>query len=99
VWQAVCSPFRNPLDDTERRVVNAGATPVAEALGRRLARSAGVQDPGIRWRATGAGPWFDNQVATLTIEGGRIDMRLEKALPGENGGGSRLESVMTRRLA
>jgi hypothetical protein len=99
VWQAVCSPFRNPLDHKQRRVVHAGSTPVAEALGRRLARSAGVADPGIRWRATEGGPWFDNQVATLTIDGARIDMRLEKALPGENGGGSRLESVMTRRLA
>ena len=26
VWQAVCSPFRNPLDHNERRMMRAGAT-------------------------------------------------------------------------
>ncbi len=39
-----------------------------------------MKDPGIRWRMTGDGPWFDNQVATLIIEGRRISMRLDKAV-------------------
>jgi hypothetical protein len=98
VWQAVCSPFRNPLEKKERNVIRAMCSPLAAALGRRLAQSAGVPDPGIRWRLDDGGPWFDNQVATLTIDGRRIEMRLEKALPGDDGG-VELEAVLDRRLA
>ena len=29
----------------------------------------------------GDGPWFDNQVATLIVDGRRIEMRLDKAVP------------------
>jgi hypothetical protein len=71
---------------------------VSARLGRSLARSAGVADPGIRWRLTDGGPWFDNQVATLTIDGRTIDMKLEKALP-DGEGGVELEAVLDRRLA
>jgi hypothetical protein len=99
VWQAVCSPFRNPLDDQQRRVLDACTTSLSASLARRLARLAGVPDPGIRWRAAGGGPWFDNQVATLTIDGRRMDMRLEKSLPADDGEGVKLEQVMARSLA
>jgi hypothetical protein len=46
----------------------------------------------------GDGPWFDNQVATLNIDGRKIAMRLEKAVPvdGEN---AKLEQVLDQRLA
>ena len=98
VWQAVCSPFRNPLEKKERNVIRAMCSPVAAAVGRRLAQSAGVPDPGIRWRLDEGGPWFDNQVATLTIDGRRIEMRLEKALP-DGHGGVKLDAVLDRRLA
>jgi hypothetical protein len=47
---------------------------------------------------TGDGPWFDNQVATLTIDGRRIDMRLDKAVP-VNEHEARLECVLEQRLA
>ena len=43
--------------------------------------SPGSRDPGIGWRMVGDGPWFDNQVATLTVDGRRIEMRLDKAVP------------------
>jgi hypothetical protein len=98
VWQAVCSPFRNPLDQKERNVIRAMCSGAAAATGRALARSAGVPDPGIRWRLSEDGPWFDNQVATLTIDGPLIEMRLEKALHDGNGG-VKLEAVLDRRLA
>jgi hypothetical protein len=52
VWQAVCSPFRNPLDQRERRMIRFGMSRTAHALGRALARSAGVGDPPVRWRIT-----------------------------------------------
>ena len=43
------------------------------------------------------GPFFDNQVATLEIDGRRIDLRLEKAL--EPDGEPVLECVQETRLA
>jgi PhoD-like phosphatase len=98
VWQAVCSPYRNPLEKRERQTIRVGMSKPFEAVARALARLAGVRDPGIGWRMTGDGPWFDNQVATLTIEGRRIDMRLEKAVP-VNERGARLECVLEARLA
>jgi hypothetical protein len=99
VWQAVCSPFRNPLDDKERTVIRALTTKPAELVTRLLRRSAGVEDPPIRWRLEGGGPWFDNQYGVLTVDGRKIDMRIEKAVPAGHHGESRLERVFDRRLA
>jgi PhoD-like phosphatase len=99
VYQAVCSPLRNPLDKRERRVIEATMSPAAHVAGRLLARAAGVEDPPVRWRTVGDGPWFDNQVGTLEIDGRRIDVALDKAVPGERDGDPRLERVLSRRLA
>jgi hypothetical protein len=97
VYQAVCSPYRNPLDEKERRVVRSGFGKPLTALARLLARAAGAPDPGIRWRTLN-GPHFDNQVATLEIDGRRILMRLDKTVPGEDGTEA-LEESFSRRLA
>jgi phosphodiesterase/alkaline phosphatase D-like protein len=80
VYQATCSPFRNPLDSNERRVIEAMNSGPAEGLTRLLARSAGVSDPPIRWRLC-EGPHFDNQVGTLKIDGRRMQARLDKTRP------------------
>ena len=96
VWQGVCSPFRNPLERRERRTVGLACSRAFSAAARGLARSAGVSPPAIRWRLTG-GPWFDNQLATLTLDGRRLDFRIEKAL--RQGRGERLETVLHKRLA
>jgi hypothetical protein len=98
VYQAVCSPYRNPLEKKERNVIRIGMSRPFEAFTRALARSAGVDDPGVRWRMVGDGPWFDNQVATLEIDGRRIAMRLEKAVPTDTTS-ARLDCVLERRLA
>jgi hypothetical protein len=98
VWQAVCSPYRNPLGDKERRTIRIGMSRGFELLTRTLARLAGVRDPGIGWRITGDGPWFDNQVATLEIDGREIVMRLEKAVPVDDEE-ARLECVLRQPLA
>ena len=75
----------------------------AHFVGRLLARSAGVRDPSVRWRIKD-GPWFDNALSTLDIEGRRLNLRIEKALPeDEQSRGKederRLETVLERRLA
>jgi len=98
VWQAVCSPYRNPLNGRERRLIRLGMSRVFHAIWRTLALAAGVDDPGIRWRMTGDGPWFSNQVATLAIEGRQISMRLDKAVPLDEHV-ARLECVLEQRLA
>ena len=46
----------------------------------------------------GDGPWFDNQLATLTIDGRAIEARLEKAVPVDETS-ARLERVLARKLA
>lgn len=98
VYQAVCSPYRNPLDAKERRVIRLGMSSVMRDVMRALAKAAGVADPSVRWRNVGDGPWFDNQVATLTVDGRAIEMRLDKAVPIDETS-ARLECVLNRRLA
>ena len=98
VWQAVCSPYRNPLGKSERQTIRIGMSRGFERVARALARLAGVSDPGIGWRLKGDGPWFENQVATLEIEGREIAMRLEKAVPVDEHD-ARLECVLEQPLA
>jgi len=97
VYQAVCSPYRNPLDEKERRVVRRGFGRPLTVFARLLAKAAGTPDPGIRWR-TIEGPHFDNQVATLQIDRRQATMRLDKTVPGEDGKEA-LEESFSRRLA
>ena len=97
VWQAVCSPFRNPLDHGERRAIRFATSKFGTLLGKTLARTARVPDPPVRWRFVHDEPWFDNQVATLELDGRRATMRLEKTEPGQDDG-LRLESVFERSL-
>jgi len=93
VWQAVCSPFRNPLDANERRVILAAWTRAGGRLVRALAKRAGVRDPSVQWRLAHEKPWFNNQVAWLELDGRRAKFVLEKALPPEDGKG---DPVMER---
>jgi hypothetical protein len=98
VYQAVCSPYRNPLDARERRAIRAGFHPAFAGATRSLARLAGAPDPGMRWRLL-EGPFFDNQVATLTLDGRAASMRLEKTGTAGGSGEQRLELSFDRRLA
>jgi len=99
VYQAVCSPLRNPLDKRERRAMRFAASRPAHAIARGLARAAGVPDPSVHWRALDGSPWFDNQVASLKIDGRASTMRIDKAVPGPTDLEPGLERVLSRRLA
>jgi hypothetical protein len=81
VWQAVCSPFRNPLDAHERRAIHLVDSAPARWLTRALGRAAGVPAPEARWRLVDP-PVFDNQVATLDIRGRQAELLLERTEPG-----------------
>jgi hypothetical protein len=82
VWQAVCSPFRNALSTREQRIALAGESKLASAISRGLARSAGVKPPSVSWSLEQE-PTFDNQFATLDIDGDRVSVRIERIVPGE----------------
>jgi hypothetical protein len=97
VWQAVCSPIRNPLDRHERLMLRFAGTRPFCWFSRALAKAAGVKDPGIRWRLV-TKPTFDNQLSTLDWEGDRAHLKLEKAVPGDPKH-PRLELSFDRRLA
>jgi hypothetical protein len=97
VWQAVCSPFRNPLDERERRGIRLTWSRAGEAIGRVLARAAGVRDSPVRWRLVHEEPWFDNQVASLVADGDRASFALDKAVP-DSDRDPRLQRVFERAL-
>ena len=98
VYQAVCSPFRNPLSRKERTMLKLGRRShvLARAM-RRLAHAAGVQDPEAGWRLAQA-PTFDNQLATLRFDGRRASLRIERSTPGD-GLDVSLATSLQRRLA
>jgi PhoD-like phosphatase len=97
VYQATCSPFRNPLDGRERRMIRLLWSGLGTRIGRALARAAGVADPPVRWRLTHDAPFFDNQVCHLEIDGRRMRLLLQKTVPSENDGFS-LETVFEHQL-
>jgi hypothetical protein len=96
VYQAVCSPYRNPLEAKERMVVRTGFSPAFAKIARGLAHLSGAPDPGIRWRLL-EGPHFDNQVGTLHLDGRTATARLDKTVAsGEDE--RKLEKTFERRL-
>lgn len=97
VYQAVCSPYRNPLDARERTAIRTGFSRSFTALTRGLARVSGAPDPGLRWRLL-EGPYFDNQVATLRLDGREAIARLDKTVAGEEDEQA-LEKTFERRLS
>lgn len=96
VLQAVCSPYRNPLDERERKVVRAGFSRPFGLLARGLRRLAGAPDPGIRWRLL-EGPYFDNQVGTVRLDGRDAIVRLDKTVAGDKDE-TALEKSFERRV-
>jgi len=81
VLQAVCSPIRNPLPQVMRFVTATLAYGVAGGGGRLMSRVTGVEPPPWTWRVE-AGPWFDNAMATLDIDGREATLAWETAREG-----------------
>jgi hypothetical protein len=98
VYQAVCSPFRNPLSRRERTLLRALRRSTLLRRGaRRLARAVGVTDPEAGWRLAQP-PTFDNQLGTLRLDGRRAVLRIERTRPGD-GSDPTLETSLERQLA
>jgi hypothetical protein len=97
VYQAVCSPFRNPLGKSERQKARVAWSRPVWALTRALSRATGAPDPEVQWRFLD-GPYFDNQVASVTLDGRASSLKLEKTKPGDPEE-HRLETSFERELA
>jgi hypothetical protein len=97
VWQAVCSPFRNPLDKHERVIARLAASKPVEAVARWIAQRAGVKRPRISWNLVQK-PTFDNQFATIELRGRTAKMKIEKTIPGD-WKNPKLDVTLERELA
>jgi len=73
VLQAVCSPIRNPLSRNMRFATAVLSYGVAGPVGRLASRSVHVADAPLSWRYA-EGPWFDNNLACLRVDGPRLRM-------------------------
>ncbi|UXY27304.1 alkaline phosphatase D family protein [Streptomyces sp. HUAS TT20] len=78
VLQLTCSPVHNAVPLSLRLGFRFGWSAAARLLGRRLARHGGCPAPAVDWRRTG-GPWFGNQLMSLTLQGRSARLRLERA--------------------
>jgi PhoD-like phosphatase len=97
VYQAVCSPYRNPLAGHERRAIRIGFSRPFTAATHALSRAAGATEPGLDWQLRD-GPYFDNQVATIRLDGRESRIKLDKTKEGEEGR-RELDCVFERRMA
>ncbi|MEU6818120.1 alkaline phosphatase D family protein [Streptomyces sp. NPDC046860] len=97
VVQLTCSPVHNSVPRSMRFGFRFGWSGTARALGRVLARHGRSARLPLTWRRTG-GPWFGNQLMTLTLRGRSSRLRLEQARSTE-GGRARLETVTERELS
>lgn len=84
VYQAVCSPFRNPLSANERRAIRAGWGKRVAMIAQKMARFVGVKEPDISWRLVHDEPWFDNQIAALELHRREARFRIEKTVSGDS---------------
>jgi phosphodiesterase/alkaline phosphatase D-like protein len=87
VLQLTCSPVHNSIPGSIKAGFRFGWSRFGRALGRRFARHGRLAAPPVSWRKTG-GPWFGNQLMTLTLRGRTARLRLQQAqaAPGEKAG-------------
>ena len=78
IHQLTMSPFRNPVGRDIRAAYRVFTSRGMTRALRRLARSAGVEDTAMDWQID-HGPWFDNGVMTIVIEGGMAAVEVEHA--------------------
>lgn len=79
VRQLTCSPVHNSIHASIRLGFRFGWSRAGRALGRFFTRHGRVPAPRLSWRKTG-GPWFGNQLMTLTLQGRTARLRLDQAV-------------------
>jgi hypothetical protein len=83
ITQIVASPMRNRLEKPYAAAIAASLSPAARLLTRTLAAAAGAPRPPVSWRLT-YGPWFENHVADLTLDGRASTLAIRAAQPGSH---------------
>jgi hypothetical protein len=78
VFQIVCSPFRNPLSSTQRRVVRLTGSKGAALGFSLLARLARVPAPSAEWSFVRP-PSFDNSIGELELDGRSARVTLQRS--------------------
>ncbi|MGV9247017.1 alkaline phosphatase D family protein [Streptomyces sp. NPDC003710] len=96
VLQLTCSPLHNSVPLTLRIGFRFGWSAPGRALGRLLLRHGRGAPTRFGWRRTG-GPWFGNQLMTLTLRGRSASLRVARARPAGTGG-TRLATVKESSL-
>ncbi|KOU41512.1 alkaline phosphatase D family protein [Streptomyces sp. WM6378] len=99
IAQLTCSPVHNSVPAPVRAGFRFGWSRFGRRLGRALARHGRVVRPPLDWRRTG-GPWFGNQLMTLTLHGRSARLRLDRArrARGLRIGPVQLKTILDRPL-
>ncbi|MFE9825052.1 alkaline phosphatase D family protein [Streptomyces sp. NPDC005791] len=95
VLQLTCSPVHNSVPGYLRAGFRFGWSGAGRWLGRALARHGRTGSPPLRWHKAG-GPWFGNQLMTLTLHGRKAALTLVQARDRPTG--AQLETVLERTL-
>jgi hypothetical protein len=95
ILQLTCSPVHNSVPALLRTGFRFGWSRAGRRLGRLLARHGRTGPAPIRWQKTG-GPWFGNQLMTLTLHGRNAALTLVQAK--EKATGAQLETVLEQTL-
>jgi len=92
VYQLVCSPVHQEVPRSMRFGFRVGWSRPAELLGRLACRLAGVPPLPLSWDRV-AGPFFGNQLATLTIDGRSARLAFECAAPVDQQQTARMQPI------
>ncbi|GAA3757624.1 alkaline phosphatase D family protein [Spinactinospora alkalitolerans] len=76
IAQLVCSPTCNWLQPVMRRMMWVSARAITGLAWGLIARLAGVRPPALAWHLDD-GPWYDNTLATLVLDGREADVSWE----------------------
>ncbi|MGY4986114.1 alkaline phosphatase D family protein [Streptomyces nigrescens] len=96
VLQLTCSPVHNSIPGSLQAGFRFGWSRSGRWLGKLLARHGRLPRPAVKWRRTG-GPWFGNQLMTLTLAGRAARLALDQTRR-EKQGGVRLVTVWRAAL-
>ena len=97
VHQLVCSPYRNPLSNKERRIVSITGSRAAGLIFYPLARLAGVRKPSADWRRLRPTS-FDNCLGEVWLDGRTASATIYRS-PNEDEDPERLVVTLRERLA
>ncbi|MFD0165721.1 alkaline phosphatase D family protein [Streptomyces decoyicus] len=97
VLQLTCSPVHNSIPGSLQAGFRFGWSRSGRWLGKLLARHGRLTRPAVKWRRTG-GPWFGNQLMTLTLAGRTARLALDQARR-EKSGRVRLVTVWRAALS